>query len=193
MTYQSTNQTPLIDHDVTRVVAALRAGGFACLFSELIDPKRSAEARRFAGLPVRIHFTALPDGPRGDPAHAFVVSTYWADPESYREDDERRTLHYVSERESEFYIEVTYLKDRQTWQGTKYRGDAEILWATGQDLRRLLIQLACRGVHEGELVSPVPEQIDLREEMGVFGVYTFKPQPIAEAPITSRASQNRVN
>ena len=193
MSYESTNQSQLINHDVNRVVAALRAGGFACLFSELIESSWGADAERLAGFPLRVHCTALPTESRGNPAPAFVTSTYWADPETYQEDGERRTVHYVSKWESEFYIEVTYLKDRQTWYGTKYRGKAEILWATGQDLRRLLIQLACRGITDGELVLPVSEQIDLMEEMGVFGVYTFTPQSIRETPTTSRASQNLVN
>jgi hypothetical protein len=193
MSYETTNQSQLINHDVNRAVAALRAGGFACLFSELIEPSLGSSTERLAGFPVRIHFTALPTESRGDPAPAFVTSTYWADPETYREDDGERTLRYASQWESDFSVEVTYCKDRRSWKGTKFCGVKAILWATGQDLRQFLIQLACRGVRDGELVLPIPEQMDLRE-MGVWGAYTFTPSPpIREASITSCASQHLPN
>ena len=66
MSYETTNQSQLINHDVNRAVAALRAGGFACLFSELIEPSLGSSTERLAGFPVRIHFTALPTESRGD-------------------------------------------------------------------------------------------------------------------------------
>lgn len=172
---KNANQIPQTNQIAIRVAAALRAGGFACLFSEIIEPTWGATAGRIAGFPARIHFTALPTEPESDPACAFVVSTYCARPETYREDGEEKTLRYVSELESEHSVEVTYCKDRNSWKATKYRGDTAILWSTGKDLRRLQIQLACGKVDAGEAALPVSEDFDLKEAMGVIGAYTFTP------------------
>jgi tetratricopeptide (TPR) repeat protein len=174
---QTPTQVSLLDQDAKRVAAALRAGGFACLFSETIQPTGGAMSEKVAGFPGRIHFVALPAEQTDDPSRAFAISTYWADPKTCRDGDDGITMRYESEWVSEFSVEVTRCKDKPLWKGTKYRGDTAVLWATGQDLRRFLIQLACGRVHNGEVVLHLPEEFDLRGRMGVLGVYTFTPTP----------------
>ena len=68
-----------------------------------------------------------------------------------------------------FSLKITCCEER-SWKGTKYRGESAILWATGQDLRRLLIRWQSEG-QRGEWDVSVPEQIDLRAKMGLTGVY----------------------
>ena len=175
---KSSSQVPLHLPDTRGVADAIRAGGFACLFSEIIEPSWCID-KDVAGFPARIHFTARSEAGAG-PDRAFVVSTYWVNAHTCREDRDEKTLRYVSESESNFAVEVTYCKGNRSWKATKYRGEIAFLWATGQDLRRLLIQLAWGRVQPGETVVVFPEHIDLWHEIRVVAAYTFTPSPVGE-------------
>ncbi|WP_348263247.1 hypothetical protein P8935_01515 [Telmatobacter sp. DSM 110680] len=153
------------------MLEALRRGGIVCLLPEVIQPHWRGPAALLAGFPIVIHFIGLPSVANPGAAQFLIASCYWFDLATYREDDERRTMLYTSRPQDDIYLELTYWKRKQAWEGFKYRGNEWILSAKGTDLNSFIVQLTCCGIAEGELVQPILNLADTASS----GVYIFEP------------------
>jgi len=173
--FQQTRST----NSTHKMLGALRKGGFVSLLPEVIEPTWAPPAVLLAGFPLGIHFTALPKVPNRDDVKFFIASCYWFAAETYREDDDRRIMLYISKPRSDFYLQVTYWKRKQRWEGLKNREEKCILSATGHDLKRFMIQFTCRGIAEGELVQPIMNLDATRSS----GAYIFVPTETLAATI----------
>jgi hypothetical protein len=79
---------------------------------------------------------------------------------------------YTSRPQGDIFLELTYWKSKQCWEGFKYRGNEWILSAKGADLNRFIVQLTCCGIAEGELVQPILNLADTASS----GAYIFGPR-----------------
>ena len=157
------------------VIQALRAGGFACLLPNVINPAWGGHAIRLAGFPISICFTGLsPKSERGCQLPV-VTSRYAFDPSTYFENADVRTMTYFTDPRTDYRVELVYRKRESLWEGRKIHGKNILHTASGPELRQFIIQLTMLGL---EVDEPIRELRTL-EDTGSAGIYVFNPEPQA--------------
>jgi len=171
-------------NDYQKYIEAIRAGGFVCLFPQLIDPSWHSPARLLAGFPLNVCYTGLSEQSTNCQCPALVVASYWFDPATYREDKEVRAMSYRANPPSAYHVELIYWKKKQQWDGSKYRDDELLLTANASELHRFIIQLTVCGLSPGE-----PTQAMTCQHTASAGEFVFIPEwPSAMIPELSQIS-----
>jgi hypothetical protein len=128
----------------------IRAGGFVCLLPQVIDPSWRAPSPLLAGFPISVCYLGLSTEVPGEPTPPLMISSYWFDPATQREDEETRAMSYFTNVLCECRDELICWKKKQMWGGSKRRAGTVLLTAQGSDLRRFIIQLTLRGIESDE-------------------------------------------
>jgi len=82
--------------------------------------------------------------------YVFGHSIYNPDLESFKENDEMKSMNYYNEHNHDWKVEITYYKKRNAYEGTKYNLDRSMLYASGTSWNMFFAHLTMLGPTDGE-------------------------------------------
>ncbi|MFZ0738424.1 MAG: hypothetical protein WAM96_15120 [Candidatus Acidiferrales bacterium] len=75
---------------------------------------------------------------------------YWCNPETYREDSERREMRYFTKHPNGYHVRVIFNKSRGIWRTDKFKGDVLICSAAGATFDGAMLQTTMTGARIDE-------------------------------------------
>jgi hypothetical protein len=121
--------------------------GFIANIPHAIEADGNGEHAHLAGFPLNIMYTGIRK--QADGSNRMVAACYQFDPRTYREDEAKRQMIYVSRKSSRYYIEVT-LKRTGVIETRKYNGKRLVCQASGNNFDRTMIHATMSGMELDE-------------------------------------------
>jgi len=116
----------------------------ACIPHEIDASLDGVWGPRLAGFPLNIAYVRGLN--RKAPSKSQLETViYWFDPETYREDSERREMSYFTNHRNGYHIRVVFHKSRSSWQTDKFKGDTRICLATGATFNEVMMHTTLVG------------------------------------------------
>ncbi len=102
-----------------------------------------------AGFPLNLMYTSLRDSGGQGPARA-AAACYWFDPGTYREDEQRREMLYVSLDGSPYHVRIAVRKDTGSWEVCKYRKQELVCAGSGPNFKTAMLHATLCGLEADE-------------------------------------------
>ena len=96
-------------------------------------------------LPYNILFTSILKGKKTTQIH---TALYIPDFSTLEESDKYLKMNYYNELNRFYRVEITYNKEKNSWEGWRYKGEEQIGGAVGPDWKNFFAHLTLLGVHQ---------------------------------------------
>ncbi len=137
-----------------------------------IEAEWSQEYAHLAGFPLNLVYTGLRDSDGQDPPRP-VGACYIFAADTYREDEQRREMLYVSLDGSPYHVRIAVRKDTGAWEIDKYRGPELVCAASGPNFKIAMFHATLAGLEPDE---PESHFVKLSPDRGPTKAHRSKEQ-----------------
>jgi hypothetical protein len=104
---------------------------------------------RLVGFPFNILFAGILKNKQTG-QQSLVNVCYWPAPDTFRDNAQRKEMHYYPEPSNDYFILVTFDKKSGHWRTEKFKGKNLIQTAFGQDFEETMIHTTMTGLQPEE-------------------------------------------